>query len=107
LSSRSDAPLIGDKRSSQRHRGDRHRNAKLGVNRLRSHQQALHRANCNEDRGNGNQDHLHQRRQGLGFAMSEAMLVIGWSGRNSNGEQDNQARDQIQSAVGERAEHRG
>ncbi len=50
--------------------------------------------------------YLDQRSERLRLPMAEAMLVIGRLRRDADPEQHNEASDQVEPAVRERAEHR-
>ena len=49
---------------------------------------------------------LHQRGERFRLAVAEAMIVIGRLRRDAHAEQHHQAGDQVEAAVGKRAEHR-
>ena len=51
-------------------------------------------------------DDLDKRRQSFRLAVAEAVIVIGRHRRDPHRQQDNQAGDQIEAAVGKRSEHR-
>ena len=98
--------LIADERDGQHHGNYRNADAQLRVSRRRSDQQALDRSKANEAGGKRDQDNLDEGGKGFRLPVSESVLVIGRLGRDTHGEQHDQARDQVEAAIGKGAEHR-
>ena len=88
-------PLVGDQRDGQNYRDERDADSKLGVGGLCTGQQPLDRPEADEDRRQGDQDHLHKRGQRLGFPVAEAMLVVRGLGGDPHGHQHDKAGDKI------------
>src|SRR3546814_1943112 len=66
----------------------------------------LDRAPGDADRRGGDQRDLEQRRQRLRLAVAEAVIVIGGRRGEADAVERDEAREQIEPGIGERAEHR-
>ena len=102
-----DVALPGNQGDRRYHRNHRNNDAVAGSAGPRTRHQLINCAKSKDESRQRNQDDLKQRREGLGLAMAESVIVVGGMGRNPHPRERGKAGDQIESGIGKATQHRG
>jgi hypothetical protein len=101
-----DVALIRDEAERQNDGNERDADADIGAARQVVDAELHDRARTDRDRRAEDDERLHQRGDRLGFAVAEAVILVGGLRREPDRVKSDEAREQIEPGVGERPEHR-